>query len=153
MSKDKHRGCLKMAKSLCKKDDSILGKLQAATQKLEDLLKQSASLAAELFTGQQTTLKDTQKQVKLISLFHLLVLNLYSKGITKWFIVDYMSKLVNSTAGPEYQLDSCCEGKISRKTNLNALCFLSDFLGDQCNSGSILGISMALMMIIFFYLI
>ncbi len=32
--------------------------------------------------------------------------------ISNWFAIEYMTKLVNNSNNAQYQLASCCEGKI-----------------------------------------
>ncbi|CAF0973520.1 unnamed protein product [Rotaria sordida] len=95
ISKDKHRGCLLMGKGFCSEDKSWLGKIIDIGKKLANIMKKAKDAARKMFKDINISgkLDDNQKF-----------------NITNWFAENYMSKLVNSSNEPQYQLDTCCEG-------------------------------------------
>ncbi|CAF3922769.1 unnamed protein product [Rotaria sp. Silwood2] len=100
ISKDKHRGCLMMGKGLCSEDKSWLGTIIDIGKKLTNIMKKAKDAVNKMFRDINIPgkLDDNQKF-----------------NITNWFAENYMSKLVNSSNEPQYQLDTCCEGEIENE--------------------------------------
>ncbi|UJR36289.1 hypothetical protein I4U23_029018 [Adineta vaga] len=95
VSKDNHRGCMVMAKGLCPDDKGWLAKFGDLGRKISNIVAKAKDAVKKMFGDVSST--NSLTTVK--------------KGnISDWFAQNYMSRLVNTSTDPRFQLDTCCEG-------------------------------------------